>query len=109
MKRTPIVTRKPTTLSDLRKPIFLDNPDEMVPMYGFEGVYEISLSGNIRKVSTGEYIPIYDCRTGKAVCLNHPNSDCGTLSANLADIWTSTFLGDGSLNLYSYMDSINKR
>ena len=109
MKRTPIITREPVSFSDLRKPILLDEPYKMYPIWKFEGVYNISITGIIQKTSTGDYLNLYNSRIGKVACLHHPDSDCGTLCANLSDIWSSTFLGDKALNFYSYMDSIKKK
>ena len=108
MKRIPVIDRKPVT-EVLRSPILIDEPDKMYPVYGFEGVYEISISGRIRKLSTGNIIIQYSNKNGKVVCLNHPKSSFGTLTANLSDVWSSTFIGDKAINSYSYMDSINKK
>lgn len=78
------------------------------PVWGFEGVYDINLTGLIKKSSDGSYIDTYKARTGKCACLRHPKGYGRVLRANLSDIWTSTFLGDKALSLHSYMDSINR-
>ena len=108
MKRIPIITRKPIMTSK-RETIYLDEPDKMYPVYGFEGVYEMSITGDIRKISTGSPVTLYNGKNGKVVCLIHPKSSFGTLTASLSDVWSSTFLDDKALNSYSYMDSINKK
>ena len=111
MERIPVITREPIkrvpmTWADLREPIFLDDPTKLYPVWGFENLYEMDMLGNIKKLRTGEFIKLYDCRNGKMVCLFHPDGDGSTLTANLDDVWSSTFLGDKALAKYNYLDNI---
>lgn len=102
--REPI-NRVPLKLSEVREPIIIES-DDWFPVYKFEGIYDIQMSGAIRKHKTGEYLKTYECKTGFVVCMIHPNGDGSVLCANLCDVWSSTFLDDKALDKYSYVDSI---
>lgn len=108
IKRVPIVTRIPVTFKELRKPIFLDS-NEWYPVEGFEGVYEIDAEMNIRKCSTQEFIKQNHTSKDVICVMRHPDGDGSALTASVYDVWCSTFLGDNSIYLYSYMDSIKRR
>lgn len=111
MERNPIIKREPITRvplswDDIREHITFDDNTKWYDIWKFEGIYQINLSGCIKKVSTGEYLKLYSTKNGYNVVLRHPDGDGSSLCCNLIDVWSSTFLGDNALNKYSYMDNI---
>ena len=81
--------------------------DRWFPVYRFEGVYEITIDGRIRKFSNQVELNIHHGRKYDMVTLHHPNGDGSMMLVNLIDVWLATFCGNhDALNQYSYMESI---
>ena len=98
------IERKSIKLTSTRLPILIEE-NIWLPVYRFEEIYEIDLYGNIRKASTKEYLPVYVSKNGiQNVVLRHPNGHGSALTCRLIDVYTSTVLGDKSLDKYHYFD-----
>jgi hypothetical protein len=103
MERTPILgLRKPVKLEDLRSPIeyIVEN---WFPVYTFEGYYEISSLGHVRKFGTQEYVYVYKTSKYDIVVLNHPDNYYVAATFNLIDVYSASVLGDTQyMQQYSY-------
>ena len=105
MKQSVIDLR--SSITGLRSHIELEHVDTWYPVYRFEGVYEMTLDGKIRKFINRTEVKVYHGKKYDMVTLRHPDGDGSTLVVNLIDLWVATFLGNHrALNQYSYMDSI---
>lgn len=93
MTRVPIIgLRKPLKLEDLRSPIEL-SVVQWYPVYTFEGYYEIDSYGNIRHISTQEFLKIYETSKFNVVVLKSPNTLYGSAVFNHIDVYCASVLG----------------
>ena len=109
MKRVPFVVRRPMKIKDLRQPIFISD-ESWYQIPGFEGIYEMNISGFIRRFGNHEYLTQYPCKNGDSiVIMHHPDGDGSALCCSVSDLWTTTFYGDNALFEYGYMDNIKRK
>lgn len=103
MDRQPIIIgREPIQISD----------QSYYPVYKFEGVYEITLTGRIRRFTTKQEITTdqfnMENRFDFAI-LRHPDGDGSAMACNLVDVWLSTFTDEKRLDIYSYVNGIKPK
>lgn len=91
-----------------RKAISIDD-ETFYPVYKFEGIYEMSITGVVRRVSD-QYLVHSGAISNKTgfdmVVVRHPDGNGSSLLCNLLDVWLSTFTDDKAMDIYSYVNEI---